>query len=89
TKSIDNRYNASETGLANVDLSFTDAKAKLKTIFTAHEQLESRISHLKRREDTLKTNAAKLESYVISLEERISMTQENYADEEQVQIATS
>ena len=89
TKSLENRYNASETGLANVDLSFTDAKAKLKSISIFEEQLTSRISQLKSREENLKTNAAKLESYIGSLEERISMTQENYADEEQAQIAVS
>jgi len=89
TKSLENRYNASETGLANVDLSFTDAKAKLKSISIFEEQLTSRISQLKSREENLKTNAAKLESYIGSLEERISMTQENYADEEQTQIAAS
>ena len=89
TKSLDSRYNASDTGLANVDLSFTDAKAKLKSISMSEEQLTSRISQLKRHEESLKTNAAKLESYIGSLEERILMTQENYADEEQARIASS
>jgi len=89
TKTLDNRYNASETGLANVDLSFTDVKAKLKSISSSEEQIASRISQLKRRDESLKTNGAKLESYVGSLEERILMTQENYADEEQARIAAS
>jgi chromosome segregation protein len=88
TKSLDNRYNASDTGLANVDLSFTDAKAKLKSISLSEEQLTSRISQLKRHEESLKTNAAKLESYIASLEERVLMTQENYAEEEQIRIAS-
>ena len=87
TSSYDDRYHASETGLANVDLSFTDLKAKLKSISLAENQISSRISQLKRREESLRTNAAKLESYISSLEERISMTQENYADEEQTRIA--
>jgi chromosome segregation protein len=89
TKSLDNRYNASDTGLANVDLSFTDVKAKLKSISLSEDQLTSRISQLKRREESLQTNAAKLESYIVSLDERISITQENYAYEEQTRIATS
>ncbi|HYL66697.1 MAG TPA: chromosome segregation SMC family protein [Nitrosopumilaceae archaeon] len=89
TKSLDNRYNASDTGLANVDLSFTDAKAKLKSISSSEEHLTSRISQLKRHEENLKTNAAKLESYIASLEERVLMTQENYAEEEQAQIAST
>ncbi|HEV2193615.1 MAG TPA: chromosome segregation SMC family protein [Nitrosopumilaceae archaeon] len=89
TKSLDNRYNASDTGLANVDLSFTDVKAKLKSILLSEEQLTSRISQLKRHDESLKTNAAKLESYLGSLEERILMTQENYAEEEQARIAST
>lgn len=89
TKSLDNRYNASDTGLANVDLSFTDAKAKLKLISSTEDQLTSRISQLRRHEESLKTNAAKLESYIASLEERVLMTQENYADEEQRRIASA
>jgi chromosome segregation protein len=89
TKSLDNRYNASDTGLANVDLSFTDARAKLKSISTSEDQLTSRISQLKRHEESLQTNAAKLESYIASLEERVLMTQENYADEEQARIASA
>ena len=89
TKSLDNRYNASDTGLANVDLSFTDAKAKLKSISSSEEQLTSRISQLRGHEESLKTNAAKLESYIASLEERVLMTQENYAEEEQGRIASA
>ncbi|HMK32268.1 MAG TPA: chromosome segregation SMC family protein, partial [Nitrosopumilaceae archaeon] len=89
TKSLDNRYSASDTGLANVDLSFTDVKAKLKSISLSEEQLTSRISQLKKGEESLKTNAAKLDSYIDSLGERISVTQENYADEEQARIATA
>src|SRR5579864_5000414 len=89
TKSLDNRYNASDTGLANVDLSFTDAKAKIKSISSSEDQLTSRISQLRRHEESLKTNAAKLESYIVSLEERVLMTQENYADEEQRRIASA
>lgn len=87
TNSYDDRYHASETGLANVDLSFTDLKAKLKSISLAENQITSRISQLKRGEESLRTSVAKLESYISSLEERISMTQENYADAEQERIA--
>src|SRR5437867_11199680 len=87
TRSLENRYNSSETGLANVDLSLTDVKAKLKTLITSEEQLSSRISQLRRKEEHILVDLAKAESYVASLEERISLTKENYAEEEQARIA--
>ena len=88
TRSLENRYNSSETGLANVDLSLTDVKTKLKTLAVSEEQLSSRISQLRRRkEEHILVDLAKAESYVASLEERISLTRENYAEEEQARIA--
>ena len=89
TKSLEDRYHPSETGLANIDLNFTDIRAKIKSIAITEDQLASRISHLTRREESLKTNAAKIESYISSLEERISVTKENYAEEEQARIANA
>ncbi len=89
TKALENRLSISETGRVNVDLSITDLKAKLKSIFVSEEQLSSRISQLKRHDETLQTNLTKLESYIGSLEDRIRMTQENYAEEEQARIANS
>jgi len=88
TRSLENRYGASETGLANVDLNLSDVKAKLKTSSMQIEQLASRISHLKKRDESILVNLSKIESYVSSLQERISITKENYAEEEQARIAT-
>jgi chromosome segregation protein len=88
TRSLENRYSASETGLANVDLNFSDVKVKLKTSSMAIEQFASRISHLKKREEIILIALSKIESYISSLEERISITKENYAEEEQARIAT-
>jgi chromosome segregation protein len=87
TRSLENRYGASETGLANVDLSLSDVKIKLKSSSISIDQLSSRISQLKRREESILVNLSKIESYVSSLEERISITKENYAEEEQTRIA--
>ncbi len=86
-KSLEGRYNASETGLANVDLGLTDIKAKLRTMTTSEEQLTSRISQLRKKEEGILVSVAKLESYSASLVERISLTRENYAEEEQARIA--
>lgn len=87
TRSLENRYRASDTGLANVDLSLTDVKMKLKFLSLSIEQLSSRISQLGRREESILVNLSKIESYSASLEERISITKENYAEEEQARIA--
>ncbi len=87
TRSLTSRYNASETGLANVDLSLTDVKAKLKTVNASVEQITSRISQLKCRDESITVELSKVESYIVSLEERIALTKENYAEEEQARIA--
>ena len=86
-RSLENRYSSSETGLANVDLSLTDVKSKSKTIVISQEQLSSRILQLRRREEHILVDLAKAESYVASLEERISLTKENYAEEGQERVA--
>src|SRR2546426_9085305 len=86
-RSLENRYSSSETGLANVDLSLTDVKSKSKTIVISQEQLSSRISQLCRRVEHILVDLAKAESYVASLEERISLTKENYAEEGQERVA--
>ena len=88
TASIGARYAASETGLANVDLSISDVRTKLKSVTASLEQISSRISQLKRREETVEMESSKAESYIASLEERIALTKENYAEEEQARIAT-
>ncbi|MBI5377570.1 MAG: chromosome segregation protein SMC [Thaumarchaeota archaeon] len=89
TKSLEDKYHVSETGLANVDLYFVDIKAKVKSITSTEDQIASRISQLTRHDESLKTNAAKVESYIASLEERITVTKENYAEEEQARIANA
>ncbi|MDE2590621.1 MAG: chromosome segregation protein SMC, partial [Patescibacteria group bacterium] len=87
TRNLESRYNASETGLANVDLSLTDVRTKLKGISISLDQISSRITQLKRRDETIAIELSKTESYIASLEERISLTKENYAEEEQARIA--
>ena len=86
--SLENRYNSSETGFANVGLSLGDIKAKLRTLNMSEEQHTSRISQLRRREESIMVNLSKLQSYEASLEERISLTNENYADEGQTRVAS-
>ena len=83
------RLHLSEIGLANVDVSYSEAKAKIVSISRTSNQLSSRNSHLQRLKDRLSTESAKLESYISSLEERISLTKANYAEEKQDSIASS
>ena len=82
------RLHLSEIGLANVDLSYSEGKAKIVSISRITRQLSSRNSHLQRLKDRLSTESAKLESYISSLEERISLTKSNYAEEKQDRIAS-
>ncbi|HEX5358676.1 MAG TPA: chromosome segregation SMC family protein, partial [Candidatus Nitrosotalea sp.] len=88
TDSLENRYNSSETGFANVGLSLSDIKSKLKSLNLSEDQLTSRISQLRRREESIMVNISKLQSYESSLDERISLTKENYADEGQARVAS-
>ncbi len=85
---LDNRYNSSETGFTNVSLGLSDIKTKLKTLNMSEEQYTSRISQLRRREESILVTLSKLQSYESSLEERISLTNENYADEGQTRVAS-
>ena len=87
TRNLDSRYHSSETGLANVDLSLTDVRSKLKAISISIDQISSRILQLRNREANIIVELSKTASYIASLEERISLTRENYAEEEQTRIA--
>jgi chromosome segregation protein len=78
----------SETGLANADLSYSDLKLKIATIEKSRSQIESRVSHLQRNLDRISVEFSKEESHIVSLEERISLVRDNYADGEHTRIAS-
>ncbi|MEO9308379.1 MAG: chromosome segregation SMC family protein [Nitrososphaera sp.] len=88
TDSLENRYNSSETGLANVTLNLNEIKTKLKGLGISEDQLTSRITQLRKREDSIMVSLSKLQSYESSLDERIYLTKENYADEGQARVAS-
>jgi len=81
------RLSISETGLSNADMSHSDLKFKITSIEKMKSQLESRISALERNHERLCMDLAKEESYLASLEERISLVHDNYADGENSRIA--
>ncbi|HXW01758.1 MAG TPA: chromosome segregation SMC family protein [Candidatus Nitrosotenuis sp.] len=83
-----NRLSISESGLTNADLSYSDLKIKITTIEKTKSQLESRIAHLQRHLDRISVELSKEESNTASLEERISLMHDNYADGEHTRIAS-
>jgi chromosome segregation protein len=82
------RQSISETGLANADISYSDLKLKVATIEKTKSQLESRILHLQRNLDRISVEFSKEESHIASLEERIIIMHDNYADGEHTRIAS-
>ena len=81
------RLSVSETGLGTTNNNYSDLKTKVLSASKMSNQLTSRISQLQRRKERLLTEIVKQESYVHSLDERISLVQQNYADPEQGRIA--
>ena len=82
------RLSISETGLANADMSYSDLKLKVSTIEKTKSQLESRISQLARHLEKIELERTKEESLIASLDERIALMHENYADGENHRIAS-
>jgi chromosome segregation protein len=87
-QSYKERLSVSETGLANADLSYSDLKFKTTTIEKTKSQLESRILQLQRHLEKILIDRSKEESLLASLEERISLMHDNYADGEHSRIAS-
>jgi len=82
------RLSISETGLANADISYSDLKLRISTIDKTKSQLESRITQLARQIEKITLDHSKEESLITSLEERITLMHENYADGENHRIAS-
>lgn len=80
------RLSISETGLATTQSNLTDLRLKLDSAIKMTSQLESRNSYLKKRQERLEGEEIRLGSHIDSLEERISIMQDNYADPEQHRI---
>ncbi|KAF6242969.1 chromosome partitioning protein ParA, partial [Nitrosopumilus sp. b1] len=81
------RLSTSETGLATTKQSLNDLIWKLNGTSQMSVQLGTRNTDLEQKKSSLKTEIVQKESYVSSLEERIEMVQENYAEGEQTRIA--
>jgi chromosome segregation protein len=83
-----NRLSISETGLTNAELSYSDLKLKISTIERTKSQLDSRVSQLQRQLDKISVEFSKEESHIASLDERITLMHDNYADGEHSRIAS-
>jgi chromosome segregation protein len=78
----------SEKGLANSEMSYSDLKARVATIEKTRAQLESRMAQLERHLERASVEHSKEESNLASLEERIALMHDNYADGEHNRIAS-
>ncbi|HET8719580.1 MAG TPA: chromosome segregation SMC family protein [Candidatus Nitrosotenuis sp.] len=82
------RLSISEAGLTNADMSYSDLKSKISTIEKTKSQIDSRINQLQKQLDRTTIEFSKEESHMASLEERISLMHDNYADGEHSRIAS-
>lgn len=81
------RCNLSESELASTTQSYTDSKSRVLDISQRLSSYERRLGEYSQRKVILKANALKEESYIDSLNQRIMLVQENYADGEQTRVA--
>ncbi len=81
------RLGLSEKELASTEQSYSDLRQKAADISEGLATFELRLSEYSKRRDSLEANAAKEESFIESLNGRIAMVRENYADGEQSSVA--
>ena len=86
-KNYEDRLSISESGLATTTNSYSDVRTKLHSATKVTSQLSSRNTHLEKKLERMSAELAKQESYVSSLEQRVSIVSENYAEPEQSRIA--
>ncbi len=81
------RLSVSETGLATANNSYSDLKEEITALKKMQDILKERISNLCSKKENLATEITTKESHMISLDQRISIVSENYAEGEQTRIA--
>jgi len=85
--STQERLGLSEKEMSSTEQSFSDLKLKVTDTSDTLATFEHRLAKYSKKKDLLQANAAREESYIESLNGRIAMVQENYADGEQSRIA--
>jgi len=86
-KNYNERLSVSEMGLAITSNNYSDLKSKIISTYKMNGQLSSRNLQLAKKQEHLVTEIAKQESFVSSLDERITIVSENYSDPRQIRIA--
>ncbi|MCV0431664.1 chromosome segregation SMC family protein [Nitrosopumilus sp.] len=86
-QSYDERLLISEKSLTSTTENYSNLKSRITSAFTMKEQLSKRISELTARNDIIESEISTNESHVESLQDRITIVEENYASGEQDRIA--
>ena len=87
-QSYSERLSISEKSLTSTDENYTNLESRITSAQTMKEQLLKRISEQTFRNSVIQSEVTTTESYLESLEERISIVEDNYASGEQSRIAS-
>ena len=81
------RLSISEKSLTSTNENYTNLKSRIVSAMSMKEQLTKRISELNSRNLSIESELSTNESHIDSLNQRISIVEENYASGEQTRIA--
>ena len=81
------RLSISEKGLASTNENYSNLKSRILSALSMKEQYSERISALTQRNQDILSEVSTHESHIESLNQRISLVEENYASGEQIRIA--
>ena len=87
-QSYSERLSISEKSLTSTDENYANLDSRIASAQTMKEQLRKRISEQTSRNSILHSDVMTTESYIESLEERISIVEDNYTSGEQSRIAS-
>ena len=82
------RLSLSEKSLSSTTENYSNLKSRLSSAFVMKEQLTKRISDLTTRNNLIESQISTDESHIDSLNDRISIVEQNYAGGEQTRIAS-
>lgn len=86
-QSYSERLSVSEKSLTSTNENYSNLKSRITSAQSMKEQLKQRISELKTRDNSIDSEVLTNESHIDSLNERITIMEENYASGEQTRIA--
>ncbi len=86
-QSYEDRLSMSKTALTSTDENYSNLKSRITSALNMKEQLTQRISKLTLRNNAIESEISTCDSHVESLQQRITIVEENYASGEQDRIA--